>query len=128
MTEPRSYTNITRRGETSGVGDILEIDGHLYRVVALDASTPVTDASMDLNAERGDMIVSYELDYVGPALAPAGVRALFIGGPRGGQSATGMRAPTIFVDDALGRYVRRGDSYWWKDDAPSPGQDEASAG
>ena len=67
MSEPRLYIQITRRRETSGIGDSVEIDGHVYRVVAMEASTPVTDASMDLDADRGDIIVSYQIEYVRPA-------------------------------------------------------------
>ena len=70
MSEPRRPTEIKRNRDTPRVGDTVEIEGRVYRVVGVDASTPGTDAAMALDAARGGMIISYQLEYVRPAPAP----------------------------------------------------------
>jgi hypothetical protein len=67
MTQPKLLTQITRKRETSRIGDTVEIAGHIYRIVAMDAYTPRTDPATDIDAERGDVVVTYELEYVKPA-------------------------------------------------------------
>jgi hypothetical protein len=67
MSEPRRNIEIKRRRDTSSVGDLVEIEGYLYRILSADATTPRPDAAQDLDPERGDMIIDYQLEYVRPA-------------------------------------------------------------
>jgi hypothetical protein len=72
VTEPRLYTQVKRSRETLRVGDTVEIAEHVYRVVAVDATTPIkADQAADVDPERGDVILNYELEYVRPAAGGA---------------------------------------------------------
>ena len=67
MSEPGLFTQIKRSRETLRVGDTVEIAGHVYRVMAVDATTPRFAEEHDIDPERGDVILNYELEYVRPA-------------------------------------------------------------
>ncbi len=88
--QPRLLTQITRRRETSRVGDTVEIAGHIYRIVAMDAWTPKSDPANEIDAERGDMVVQYEVEYVAPAGPPAVApkRATKVAAPKRAPKAT----------------------------------------